>query len=61
MAHSSNLKLTPFIYGHSFAKAGEPFRFPYSCAENNKQFRAGYNNYLAKTAGVPKNKEQPLP
>ena len=61
MAYSSNLKLTPFNYGYQFAKAGEAFRFPYASAESNKEFRAGYNNYLAKTAGVPKDREQPLP
>lgn len=54
-------KLTPFERGERMARSGMAFYFPYDDAENNKQFRAGYNAELRRTAGVPKDKEQPLP
>ncbi len=58
---ASNIKLTPFKYGYEFAKSGNAFRFPYDDAGANREFRTGYNSWLAKHAGVAKGKQQPLP
>ena len=54
-------KLTPFELGARHARSDRPFYFPYNDAENNKQYRLGYNAELKRTTGVPKGKEQPLP
>lgn len=59
--NASNLRLNPFQYGEAMAKRGGNYYSPYQNRERTAEFKRGYDAQLARTAGQPQHKEQPLP
>lgn len=61
MSGTHQIKRTPEQWGEQFAKSGLTY-CPYEKGTRNAiEFQRGVDNYLRRTAGVPKGKEQPLP
>lgn len=53
--------LSPYQLGERYAKENLTY-CPYAKgSEQAREFQRGVDNYLRRTSGIPKGKEQPLP